>query len=104
MGGYAAFETAGAFVGRHADQLLGLVSMAEGASIVLESHASVGYPGVTYLPIDAPDAQVSVSLATSRDVEDLVVGNFVAFMRDRARLAEAAPSDAASSQTPDPPP
>ena len=81
--------------------LLGLVAMGEGVSIVLESHAALGIPGVAFVPIDEPNAAVSVSLAWSPDIENPVVGNFVAFMRDRA-AAESAPQIAAGLlQTPD---
>ena len=83
--------------------LLGLVAMGEGVSIVLESHAALSIPGVVFVPIDEPNAEISVSLVWSPDVEDPVVGNFVAFMRDQARfeiLDRSVP--VAPSQTPDP--
>jgi len=84
--------------------LLGLVAMGEGVSIVLESHATLGIPGVSFIPIDEPNAAVSVSLAWSPDIENPVVGNFVAFMRDRATADSARKVAGAPSQTRDPSP
>ena len=84
--------------------LLGLVAMSEGVMIVLESHATLGIPGVAFVPINEPNATVSVSLAWSPDIENPVVGNFVAFMRDRAAAESAQQVAAAPLQRPDPPP
>lgn len=84
--------------------LLGLVAMDEGVSIVLESHATLGVPGVVFIAINEPNAMVSVWLAWSPDVENPLVGSFVAFMRDRAAADFARQVAAAPLRRRDPSP
>jgi len=72
--------------------LLGLVAIGEGLALVLESHAYLGIPGVSFIPVAEPDAEVPIWLAWALDIEDPVVGSFVAFMRDRAQSRPLRPA------------
>lgn len=71
--------------------LLGLVAMGEGVALVLESHAYLGIPGVSFIPVAEPNAEVPIWLAWALDIEDPVVGRFVAFIRDRAQSGPLRP-------------
>ena len=66
--------------------ILGLVGAGFGITLVMEGQAQVKFPGVVFRQIDEPDAITQVLLAWAADAEDALIGSFVAFMRDEARL------------------
>jgi DNA-binding transcriptional LysR family regulator len=82
--------------------LLNLVAIGEGVLLVCEAHREIPFPGVVYLDIDEPDARVPIALVWHPDLEDPVVGSFVAFMRDWCRSAELGTLHDVASRTPDP--
>lgn len=65
--------------------LLNLVSIGEGAAIVMEYHREMAVDGVLLRPIDEPDAEIQVVLAWDPQVEDAIAGSFVALVRDHAK-------------------
>jgi DNA-binding transcriptional LysR family regulator len=65
--------------------VLALVAAGFGISIVLQSQAEAGFPGIAFKPIDEPDALLRVDLAWMPEAEEPALGRFVAFMRDAAR-------------------
>jgi DNA-binding transcriptional LysR family regulator len=65
--------------------ILALVSVGFGIAIVAESQARVGFPGISFRPIDEPNAWLEMGLAWPPEVEEPAVGRFVAFIRDEAR-------------------
>lgn len=71
-------------VGKHG--LLALVAAEFGVTLVSASQAGTQFPNVMYRPISESNAQVEIALAWAPQNEEAVVGRFVAFMRDRARL------------------
>lgn len=83
---------------QHAGSLdiLNLVAMGEGLALLCENHREIVFPGVHFLDVAEPNARVSVVLAWRPDLEDPVVGSFVAFMRDwvrsRSAVVEGAPT------------
>jgi len=66
--------------------VLGLVAAGYGVTLATASQAMVEIPGVIYAPIAEQNASVMVDLVWSADREEPVVGRFVAFIRDEARL------------------
>ena len=79
---------AGADLRRHAAcklSILALVAAGFGITIVPQSLAEAGVPGVACRPIDEPDALLQVDLAWMPEAEEPALGRFVAFMRDAAR-------------------
>jgi hypothetical protein len=62
--------------------VLALVGAGFGVTLVTESQSTIRFPNVIYKPIDEPDAWVYVDLTWIADIEDPVVGRFVAFVRD----------------------
>ena len=81
-------------IGRDADlrshaasklSILALVAAGFGITVVAQSLAEAGFPGVACRPIDEPDALLQVALAWMPEAEEPVLGRFVAFMRDAAR-------------------
>ncbi len=65
--------------------MLLLVSSGFGITLVTESLAKNGYPGVVFRPIDEDDAIVNFVIAWAPQSEDAAVGRFIAFIRDEAR-------------------
>lgn len=57
-----------------------------GITLASRSQLEVSFPGVVYRPLREENAWVQVELVWSPEAEDPVVGRFVAFMRDEARL------------------
>ena len=57
--------------------------------IVCESMSEVKLPGVCYVEIEEPNACIGVALAWTPEIENPVLGNFVAFMRDRSALSQS---------------
>ena len=74
--------------------VLNLVAIGEGAMFAMDYHREMAVEGVVFRPIGEPDATIPVVLAWVADAEEPVAGNFVAFIRDRARLVGAQPDDA----------
>jgi DNA-binding transcriptional LysR family regulator len=64
--------------------VLALVAAGFGITLVTESQANVGFPGVTFVPIAEENAFVNIVLAWRPQSEDPAVGRFIAFMRDEA--------------------
>lgn len=62
-----------------------LVAAGFGITLATEGQAAMGFPGVTFIPIDEENAVVRHVLAWLPQSEDPAVGRFVAFMRDEAR-------------------
>jgi DNA-binding transcriptional LysR family regulator len=65
--------------------LFSLVAAGFGITLATEGQASIGFPGVTFIPIDEDNAVIRHVLAWLPQCEDPAVGRFVAFMRDEAR-------------------
>lgn len=65
--------------------LLSLVAAGFGITLATKGQAAIGFPGVTFIPIDEENAVVRHVLAWLPQSEDPAVGRFVAFMRDEAR-------------------
>jgi DNA-binding transcriptional LysR family regulator len=65
--------------------LFSLVAAGFGVTLATEGQASIGFPGVIFIPIDENNAVVRHVLAWSSKSEDSAVGRFIAFMRDEAR-------------------
>ena len=65
--------------------LLNLVAMGEGVALLCENHREIAFPGVRFLDVSEPNARVPVVLAWRPELEDPVVGSFIAFMRDWVR-------------------
>jgi DNA-binding transcriptional LysR family regulator len=61
-----------------------LVAAGFGITLAAASQCAVMFPGVVFKPIDDPAAWVEVLLAWLPELEDPVVGRFVAFLRDAA--------------------
>jgi DNA-binding transcriptional LysR family regulator len=66
--------------------LFALVSAGCGITLTTSSQSEIKFPGVVFRPIDEPNASVQIALAWPPALEDPVVGRFIAFMRDEARL------------------
>lgn len=64
--------------------LLGLAAMGQGVAIAMASQAEVNVPGVAYRAIEESDGVIEVHLAWLPELEDAVIGRFVAFMRDES--------------------
>lgn len=62
--------------------ILALVAAGFGITLVTASQAEIGFPGVTFSPINATDALVEMSLVWLPGLEDPTIGRFVAFLRD----------------------
>lgn len=67
---------------------LGLVGAGFGVAIVPRNISELRIPGVTFLPIDEPNASFRVHLAWNRQADSPVVGRFIAFMRDESRAGD----------------
>lgn len=80
--------------------VLNLVAIGEGLALMCENHREIVFPGVRYVDIDEPDARATVALAWRPELEDAVVGSFVALMRDWARDRRAH-ANGGASQMPD---
>jgi DNA-binding transcriptional LysR family regulator len=65
--------------------ILALVGAGFGITIVIESQAAAGFPGIAFRPLDEPDAVLQLDLAWLPEAEEPAVGRFVAFIRDAAR-------------------
>lgn len=66
--------------------LFALVSAGFGITLTTASQSEIVLPGVVFKPIDEPNAFVQIALAWAPELEDPVVGRFIAFMRDEAPL------------------
>jgi DNA-binding transcriptional LysR family regulator len=65
--------------------ILALVAVGFGVTIVPQSQAEAGFPGVAFRAIDGRDALLQVDLAWMPEAEEPALGRFIAFMRDAAR-------------------
>lgn len=68
--------------------LLALIGAGFGVTLTVESQSQATFPGVVFRPITEQDAQVDIKLAWFPDAEDAVLGRFISFLRDEARLSE----------------
>jgi DNA-binding transcriptional LysR family regulator len=85
---FASFMGSGVKFEAHAaskQSVLGLVRAGFGITLATMSQSEVAFPGVIYKPISEENAWVQVELVWIPDMENAVVGRFVAFMRDEAR-------------------
>jgi DNA-binding transcriptional LysR family regulator len=64
---------------------LGLVGAGFGIAIVPGSIGALGIPGVTFHPINEPNAAFHVHLAWNRQADSPAIGRFISFMRDESR-------------------
>ena len=62
-----------------------LVGAGFGIALATASQAETAIPGLVFKAIDDPGASIQVVLAWRQELEDAVVGRFVAFLRDEAR-------------------
>lgn len=86
---YASFLGSGANFRSHAASklsLFALVAAGFGITLTTASQSEIALPGVVVRPIDEPNAVAYIALAWAPTLEDPVVGRFIAFMRDEARL------------------
>lgn len=65
--------------------ILSLVAAQFGITLVTASQAETATPGVIYRRIAEENAQVQVELVWHPELEDAVVGSFIAYLRDEAR-------------------
>lgn len=65
--------------------ILALVAAGFGITVVTESQSEVSFPRIAYRMIREENAWIQVELVWNPEIEDPVVGRFVAFMRDAAR-------------------
>jgi DNA-binding transcriptional LysR family regulator len=85
---YASFLGSGTSFQAHAaskQSIFALVAADFGITLATMSQSEIAFPGITFKPIDEPDAWVEVSLAWLPELEDATVGRFVTYMRDEAR-------------------
>ncbi|MDR3526342.1 MAG: LysR family transcriptional regulator [Rhizomicrobium sp.] len=90
---YASFLGSGANYRAHPaskQSVLALVGAGFGMTLVTKSQAEVRFPGVIYKQITEKNARLEVQLVWAAQNEEAVVGRFVAFMRDEARLRRLA--------------
>jgi DNA-binding transcriptional LysR family regulator len=66
--------------------LFALVGAGFGITLTTTSQSELAFPGVVFRPIEEPNAIVQIALAWAPALEDPVVGRFIGFMRDEARL------------------
>jgi DNA-binding transcriptional LysR family regulator len=65
--------------------LFALVATGFGITLAVESQNSIGFPGITFIPITDSDAVIDIVLAWAPQSEDQTVGRFVSFMRDEVK-------------------
>ena len=85
---YATFLGEGARFQAHPaskQSVFALVSAGFGISFATASHAEAAFAVVVFKRIDDPGASVEMSLGWLPELEDPVVGRFVAFLRDESR-------------------
>lgn len=85
---YARFLGEGARFQAHPaskQSVFALVSAGFGITFAVASHAEAGFAGAVFKRIDDPDAAVEMALAWLPELEEPVVGRFVAFLRDAVR-------------------
>ena len=85
---YASFLGSGAKYHAHAaskQSVFALVAAGFGVTLATQSQAEVTFPGVVFRAVVDANAWVRIDLAWMPEVENAVVGRFVAFMRDEAR-------------------
>jgi DNA-binding transcriptional LysR family regulator len=85
---FASFMGSGVKFEAHAaskQSVLGLVRAGFGITLATMSQSEVAFPGVIYKLVGEENAWVQVELAWIPDMENAVVGRFIAFMRDEAR-------------------
>lgn len=63
-----------------------LVGAGYGITIAAQAYTCLNLPGLTFIPIDEDNAHFEINLVWRPEAEDPVVGKFVAFIRDRAKL------------------
>jgi DNA-binding transcriptional LysR family regulator len=88
---FASFLGPGARFSAHAaskQSVFALVSAGFGITLATESQAEEGFSGVVFKEIDDPSARIQIVLAWLPEREDAVVGRFIAFLRDQARLRQ----------------
>lgn len=89
---YALFLGNGARFQGHAaskQTILGLVGAGYGISFVSDSNLEATTPGVVLKPIDEENAWLDFDLVWPPEIEDPLVGRFIAFMRDESRSLNA---------------
>jgi DNA-binding transcriptional LysR family regulator len=65
--------------------VLALVEAGFGITLAAKSQSEVQFPKIVFRPIAEPNAWFRIDLAWMPEMEEPVVGRFVAFMRDEAR-------------------
>lgn len=65
--------------------ILALVGTGAGVTLVTESQIKPAIPNVAFKPIDEENAFLEIDLVWRKEMEDPVVGRFVAFLRDESR-------------------
>lgn len=65
--------------------ILGLVAAGFGIAIVPQTISELAIPGVSFVPIDEPNAFFSLHLAWNPQTDSPAIGRFIAFMRDESR-------------------
>lgn len=66
--------------------IFGLVAAGFGLTLATASQSQVTFPGVVFKPIAESNARVEVKLVWAPEAEDAVVGRFISFMRDEAKM------------------
>jgi hypothetical protein len=86
---FASFLGSGARFHAHAaskQSLFALVGAGFGITFAVQSQSEATFPGVVFRPIHEANARLAISLAWMPESEEPVVGRFIAFLRDEARL------------------
>jgi DNA-binding transcriptional LysR family regulator len=65
--------------------LLALVGAGLGVTLVAESEAELTVPGIVFKPLEEPDSWLEFDLVWRPEIDDPLVGRFIAFMRDESR-------------------
>jgi len=75
-----------------------------GVTIAAQAYATLNLPDLTFLPIAEDNARMKINLVWRPESEDPVIGKFVAFIRDRAKVRRPMVPSRAASESPGPHP
>ena len=87
------------------ESLLSLVAAGDGVTLLPESIALQGHPGVQFLPTDDSRAQLEICAIWRRETDNPALRRFMAFTRDWLRKNQPTPpASSGRAQKPDPSP
>lgn len=91
---YATFLGNGARFQEHPaskQTIMGLIGSGFGITLATESQAEASFPGVVFRSIEEENGWLEFGLVWLPEIEDPLVGRFVAFMRDESRVRNLLP-------------